>query len=45
MLLAVANQERAKAGLSNDQAHDTENAIITAVEALKILIKKDKENN
>ena len=45
VLLAVANQERAKAGLSNDQAHDTENAIITAVEALKILIKKDKENN
>lgn len=36
--LVVANQERAKAGLPNEQVHDTELAIRTAVEALKILI-------
>lgn len=39
--LVVANQERAKQGLPNDQAHDTETAIITAVEAIRILIKQD----
>ncbi len=39
--LVVANQERAKAGLSNVQAHDTETAIATAVEALRILIRED----
>lgn len=36
--LVVANQERAKAGLVNEQVHDTELAIKTAVEALRILI-------
>ena len=36
--LVVANQERAKAGLPNEQVHDTELAIKTAVEALRILI-------
>ena len=36
--LVVANQERAKLGLSNEQVHDTELAIKTAVEALRILI-------
>lgn len=40
--LVVANQERAKKGLENKQAHDTELAIKTAVEALRILIKNDK---
>lgn len=39
--LVVANQERAKAGLSNEQVHDTETAITTAVEALRILIRED----
>ncbi len=39
--LVVANQERAKAGLSNPQVHDTETAIETAVEALRILIQND----
>ena len=39
--LVVANQERAKKGLSNKQAHNTEEAIITAVDALKILIADD----
>lgn len=41
VLLAVANQERAKKGLSNPQAHDTTPAIKTAVEAVRILIKED----
>lgn len=41
--LVVANQERAKQGLSNDQAHDTEAAILTAVEAIRILIKEDSK--
>ncbi|MBQ3671017.1 MAG: uridine phosphorylase [Treponema sp.] len=41
--LVVANQERAKKGLSNKQAHDTEIAIKTAVEALRILIKNEKK--
>lgn len=39
--LVVANQERAKKGLPNKQAHDTELAITVAVEALRDLIKKD----
>ena len=40
--LVVANQERAKKGLENRQVHDTETAIKTAVEALRILIKNDR---
>ena len=43
--LEVANQERAKMGLENTQVHDTELAIKTAVEALRILIQQDKEKN
>ncbi len=43
--LVVANQERAKKGLSNSQAHDTEQAIKAAVEAIRLLIKKDSENH
>lgn len=42
--LVVANQERAKKGLPNQQVHDTELAISVAVEALRELIKKDSEN-
>lgn len=42
--LVVANQERAKKGLPNKQAHDTDMAIKVGVEALKELIKKDKNN-
>lgn len=42
--LTVANQERAKAGLENPVVHDTEAAIKVGVEALRILIKKDREN-
>lgn len=36
--LVVANQERAKMGLTNTQVHDTELAIKTAVEAVRNLI-------
>lgn len=43
--LVVANQEREKMGLPNPQVHDTELAIKTAVEALRLLIKEDKEKN
>lgn len=42
-LLVVANQEREKAGLPNAQVHDTESAVETAVEALRILIRKDSD--
>lgn len=42
--LVVANQERAKLGLPNNQVHDTEMAIVNAVEALRILIAQDKQN-
>jgi len=41
--LVVANQERAKKGLPNKQAHDTDMAIKVSVEALKKLIIKDRE--
>ena len=40
--LVVANQERAKLGLPNQQAHDTELAIVTAVEAIRELIAADR---
>ncbi len=40
--LVVANQERAKKGLPNKQVHDTEGAICVAVEAIKELIRRDK---
>ena len=44
VFLAVANQERDKSGLPNPEVHDTEIAIKTAVEALKVLIKTSKGN-
>ena len=37
VFLTVANQEREKAGLDNPVIHDTEKAIKTAIEAIKIL--------
>lgn len=40
--LVVANQERAKKGLSNTQVHDTTIAIRTAVEALRELIREEQ---
>lgn len=42
VFLAIANQERAKRGLSNEQVHDTSAAIKTAVEAIRIMIRKNK---
>ena len=41
--LVVANQERAKKGLPNKQAHDTELATSVAVEAIRELIKKEAQ--
>ncbi len=41
--LVVANQERAKKGLPNEQVHDTEVAIEVAVEAIRKLIQQDKK--
>ena len=43
VLLAVANQEKAKAGLENKQVHETDGAIRAAIEALRILIRQDSE--
>ena len=41
--LAMANQERAKAGLPNPVVHDTEAAVKVGVEALRLLIRRDRE--
>lgn len=43
VLLTMANQERAKKGLPNPVIHDTEAPIQTAVEAIRSLIRQDKE--
>jgi len=43
ILNVVANQERRKLGLDDPQEHDTEAAIKTAIEAIRILIKKDNK--
>ncbi len=42
VFLTVANQERDRQNLDNPVVHDTEKAIKTAIEALKILIDNDK---
>ena len=42
VLLAVANQERKKAGLPNPQVHNTEAAIETGVEAVRQMIIAEK---
>ena len=42
VLLVVANQERAKKGLPNPVVHSTEDAIDTAIEALRLQIRKDR---
>ena len=44
ILLAMANQTRAKMGLPNPIVHDTDSAIRTAIEAVRVLIKKDSCN-
>ena len=41
VLLTMANQTRAKMGLSNPIVHDTDGAIRTAIEAVRVLIRKD----
>lgn len=38
IFLVIANQEREKAGLDNPVVHDTDSAIKTAVEAIKLMI-------
>ncbi len=43
VFLTVANQERAKRGLLNEQVHDTSGAIETAIAALRILIHEDQK--
>ena len=43
VFLCVANQEREKAGLENPVVHDTDAAIRTAIEALRILIREDAQ--
>lgn len=43
VLVALANQERAKRGLENPVVHDTDGAIRVAIQAIRNLIKKDKE--
>lgn len=42
--LAIANQERAAKGLSNTQVHDTDGAIRTAVEAIRLMIQAEKNS-
>lgn len=42
VFLAVANQEREKAGLDNPVVHDTDMAIRTGVEAVRRLIREDR---
>lgn len=42
VLLALANQERSKAGLDNEQFHDTTRVIETAVCAMRMLIAREK---
>ena len=43
VLLVVANQEREKKSLPNEQVHDTESAIEVAIDAMKDIIKSDNE--
>lgn len=45
IFLVVANQEREKQQLINPVVHDTDSAIKTAIEAIKILLKDNKGNN
>lgn len=42
VFLTVANQEREKLKLENPVIHDTDKAIKTSIEALKVLIENDK---
>ena len=42
-IFVIANQEREKSGLENPVVHDTDKAIKVAVEAVRELIRADKE--
>ena len=42
IMLVVANQERAKKGLSNPQVHEMDKVYATTIEAIKNLIAMDK---
>ena len=44
VLLVMANQTRAKLGLDNPIVHDTDCAIRTAIEAVRILDREDRRN-
>ena len=41
----MANQERAKEGLENPIVHDTDAAIRTAVEAIRMMIQEENSKN
>lgn len=43
VFLVMANQERAAAGMENPIVHDTDAAIRTAIEAIRMLIRQDKK--
>ena len=43
VLLVMANQERAKKNLPNPVVHDTEVPIRTAIEAVRTLIRRDRD--
>lgn len=43
ILAVFANQTRREMGLSDPQSYDTEEAIATAVDAMRLLIRRDKE--
>ena len=45
MLFRSWNQEREAAGLDQKESHDTSAAIRAGVEALKILIRQDRERS
>lgn len=45
VFLVMANQERQKAGLVNPVVHDTDLAIRTGIEAVRQLIRQDRERN
>ncbi|CUX71093.1 Uridine phosphorylase [Clostridium sp. C105KSO15] len=42
IFLVLANQERARLGLENPIVHDTDGAIRTAVEAIRLMIQQDE---
>ncbi len=45
VFLTMANQERERLGLPNPVVHDTDQAIQTAVEAIRILIREDSSHS